>query len=102
MARYTDDPFAGLFNDGMTTADSGLFNDGQTSPFAQSDLSPAESEWYDDVALSIDPERGSAYEYTMNLMKDINGVDETDGMQDYTYFGLPAEGAAPNILEDFE
>ena len=38
MARYTDDPFAGLFNDGMTTADSGLFNDGQTSPFAQSDL----------------------------------------------------------------
>lgn len=102
MARYTDDPFAGLFNYGMTTADEGLFNDGQTSGFTQDSATDYETEWYDDVALSLDPERGSAYEYTMSLMKDINGVDENDGMQDYTYFGLPAEGAAPNILEDFE
>lgn len=102
MGIYTDDPFEGLYRDPHTSPFEGLYRDPHTSPFGQDPMQAVEEEWYDDVALSIDPERGVAYDFTMRLMKDITGIDEYDGMQDYTYFGLPAEGAAPNILEDFE
>lgn len=60
------------------------------------------TDWYHDIAQSIDPDQGQNYEYVRQLLQDVVGVNEHDGMEEYTYFGLPAVGAAPNILEDFE
>lgn len=59
-------------------------------------------QWYDALALSIDPTRGAAYDYVVNMLQDMVGVSEHDAMQDYTYFGLPAAGASPDSFEEYE
>lgn len=71
-------------------------------PQQESQFTEVLPEWYDVIALGIDPTRGVVYEQSVQMMKDITGVDENDGMQDYTFFGIPAVSASPNIFEDFE
>lgn len=80
---YSDNPFEKLGADFMQP-------ENETTDFAE------------EFARSVDPERGAGYDYTNAFVRRMLGVDAPDDEQDYTYYGLPAAGASPLTFEEYD
>lgn len=61
-----------------------------------------QQEWYDDVAMSIDPTRGVLHHAAVEHMKQFTGLSTHDDEEDYTYYGLPALGGSSDIFREFD